>query len=308
MDNKKTVKIFGHLVPDTDTVVSAIAFSWYYNEIRGTHAKPYVLGDINKETQYVLDRFGFEMPPLLGEIHEDDQIAIVDTNNLDELPESTQLAELVEIVDHHQLKGNLSTKNPVNITMRTMASTASLIYTMANPEINEMPENIAGILLAAIISDTLNFRSPTTTEEDKEIAAELALIAKIDINELADKMFEAKSDISDINASNLIKLDSKLNEINGKKIRISVLETTDPKQALNRREEIKKAIKEQSEADEILLFVVDILNENSTVIVATDKAKKIIENSFGVEIQEGKETVLEGVVSRKKQIIPNLKV
>jgi manganese-dependent inorganic pyrophosphatase len=312
MRKDKTVKVFGHLVPDTDTVVSAIAFAWYYNNIKNIHAKPYILGEPNKETLYVLNRFGFEVPPLLGDINEGDPVAVVDTNNIDELPKNIDKAELVEIVDHHRLTGGINTKGPVNVTLRKMASTASLIYTMANPELHEMPKNIAGILLAALVSDTLNFRSPTATEEDRSIATELATIAKVDINELADQMFKAKSDISDIEASNLIIMDSKLNKIAGKNIRISVLETTSPGQILNRKKELQKAIIEHTktnrDCDEILLFVIDILNENATPIVATDFAKEIINKSFGVDMKGDKETVLDGVVSRKKQIFPKLKV
>lgn len=305
MGDMEKVKIFGHLVPDTDATVAAIALAWYYNTVKKEPAEAYILGELNKETKYVLDRFGVSAPPILSKLEEGDRVAVVDTNNMDELPEGFGSAEIVEIVDHHKLTGGIQTTTPVNVTLRTMASTSSLIYTMANPELHELPKDIAGIMLAAVLSDTLEFRSPTTTEEDKAIAKELAEIAGVDMHELATAMFEAKSDISDISDEELITMDSKIVEVGGKKLRVSVVETTNPDQVIARRESLEKAMVEdihKGNVDEVLLFAIDILNENATPIGATDTAREIIEKSFG------KKEVLEGVVSRKKQIIPSLKV
>lgn len=308
MENNNQIKIFGHKVPDTDTVASAIAYAWYYNEIKKKPAQAYVLGELNKETAYVLDRFGVEVPPLLPELTADDQIVIVDTNNIDELPESVHDAELLEIIDHHKLFGGLKTAAPIDITLRVMASTASLIYTVANPELHKMPKEIAAVMLAAILSDTLEFRSPTTTDEDKAIAEELAKIAEVDIHDLANEMFKAKSDISDIEASDLIVMDSKIFNIKGKSLRVSVIETTAPDQVFARKDEIMSAIDqhvaENSDVDELLLFVVDILEEQTTPILSTNSAREIVGKAFGIEI--GDKTILKGIVSRKKQIIPKL--
>lgn len=303
-----TIKVFGHKAPDTDATVSAIAYAWYLNEIAETPATPFILGELNKETTYVLQRFGFDSPKVLESLSSDDSVVIVDTNNPAELFENINDANLIEIIDHHLLVGGITTPSPVSITMRPMASTASLIYTRINPEFHKIPKELAGIMLAAILSDTLEFRSPTTTDEDKAIADELASIANVDIHELATEMFTAKSDISHLNPDGLIMMDSKVFDINGKQLRVSVIETTDPQPALSLKDDLKAEMlshaKEHS-LDDVLLFVVDILNEQATVLVATDYTKELVENSFNVTISEDI-AILPGIVSRKKQIIPQL--
>jgi len=307
---EKTIKIFGHQVPDTDTVVSAIIYAWHYNEVLGKKAEAFVLGSLTKETQYVLDRFEIAVPEVLDEITKEDQIVVVDTNNIHELPEDVLNGELLEIIDHHKLSGGITTDAPVIVTLRPMASTASLIYTIMNPELHPIPNDIAGIMLAAIISDTLEFRSPTTTSEDKIIAETLAEQIGVDIHELATKMFEAKSDISDINPLELILMDSKVFEMNEQKVRVSVIETTSPKMVLDKKDLLKEAmlkhVAEDEGVHEVLLFVIDILNEEATPVVASALGEMMVEGAFGVDLKETENLTLPGVVSRKKQIIPAL--
>jgi len=304
------IKIFGHKVPDTDATVSAIAYAWYYNEIKGEAATPYVLGELNRETAYVLEKFGVATPETLGPLTADDKVVVVDTNNMHELPDDMKHAELIEIIDHHKLVGGIETPNPITITLRPMASTASLIYTYLNPELHEIPQEIAGIMLAGVLSDTLEFRSPTTTDEDRAIAESLAEIAGVDIHELAEGMFAAKSDLSGMDAEDLIMMDSKVFAIKGKNLRVSVLETMSPSQALKQREAliqgIGKHVETNDDVDEVLLFVVDILGESAMPILASDEATNIVEKAFDVSVSE--DTILDGVVSRKKQIIPKLEV
>jgi len=302
------IKIFGHKVPDTDATVSAIAYAWYYTHINEQPATPYILGELNNETRYVLDHFGVATPAILGELSEGDRVVIVDTNNMHELPSDMHQAELIEIIDHHKLTGGIETSTPITITLRPMASTASLIYTLLNPELHEIPREIAGIMLAGILSDTLEFRSPTTTDEDRAIAESLAQIADTDIHTLAEGMFAAKSDISSLSVEDLIMMDSKVFDIKGKKLRVSVIETMSPAGALAQTDAIKSGIashvSEHDDVDEVLLFVIDILNEQATPIIATDTAREILHHAFEQEIND--DTILKGVVSRKKQIIPRL--
>jgi manganese-dependent inorganic pyrophosphatase len=161
------------------------------------------------------------------------------------------------------------------------------------------------------LSDTLQFRSPTTTPADKDIAEKLAAQLGVDIQSYADEMFAAKSDISDFTASGLVKMDSKKLEIDGVRLRVSVIETTNPASVLARKDEIITAINEiketEGDVDEVLFFAVDILNEEATVFTYNDRVKQIIEKSFNVTVESDTE-VLPGIVSRKKQIVPNLKV
>jgi len=303
-----SIKIFGHKSPDTDATASAIVWSWYLN-YKGTDAKPYVLGTPNTETLFVLKHWGFEIPEILNSVSEEDQVIIVDTNNPAELFDNINDTQIVQVIDHHKLVGGLETKGPIDICIKPLASCASVMHTlMSASEIEAMPNNIKGLLLSCILSDTLEFRSPTTTSQDKEIAASLANTLEINITEYAVKMFEAKSDVSHFSDTELIKMDSKKYEVDGKKYRISVLETTAPNIILDRKESILETIaslKNEESLDEILLFVINILKEEATFFVANNAVKTIAENSFNAEVHSDL-VVLPGIVSRKKQIIPAL--
>jgi len=302
------IKIFGHKIPDTDCVVSAITYAWYLSNIKQRPATAHILGNLNKETKYVLNYFGFNTPEILKEISNKDEIIIVDTNNPDELLENIHEAKLIEIIDHHQLKGSISTPTPISVMMRPMASTASLIYTLINPELHRITKEIAGIMLSGIISDTLEFRSPTTTKEDKEIAEALAKIAQIDIHELASEMFKAKSEISDLSVEEIILMDSKIFQIGSNKLRISVAETTNPQAILDRKVEIKESLIKHTKDNALsdtLFFIIDILNKVATSITYNDTTINLIKKAFGVEVNNNL-AVLPGIVSRKKQIIPKI--
>ena len=305
------IKVFGHLSPDTDATCSAIIWSWYLNEHTTYDATPYVLGDLNTETAFVLNRWEVETPALLENLTAGDQVAVVDTNNPQELPENINEMDLVQLLDHHKLVGGLETTTPVEITMRPLACTATVLYDQMGPAISTIPNNIAGLILSCIISDTLEFRSPTTTPHDKDVAEKLAEKLGINITTYANEMFAAKSDISSFTDAGLIKMDSKKYDVGDKNFRVSVLETTTPETILARQDSIVEAIKtcvaEESDVDEVLFFIVDILKEEATVLTYNELTKQVIESSFGVTV-EGDTEVLPGIVSRKKQILPALKL
>jgi len=303
------IKVFGHLSPDTDCTGSAIVWAWYLTEKTGKQATPYVLGELNKETQFVLSRFEVETPALLESVSAGDEVVIVDTNNPQELFENINETNVLEIIDHHKLTGGIESAGPATVTMRPLASTASVIHDLIGD--TQLPDQIAGILLSCILSDTLEFRSPTTTPHDKDIAEKLADQLGITITDYAAEMFAAKSDISDFTDSGLVKLDSKKYAVGDTNFRISVIETTDPAVVLERKAGIVTAINEiiatEADVDEVLFFVVDILKEEATVFTYSDRVKSVIEQSFAVTVESDTE-VLPGIVSRKKQILPNLKV
>jgi len=302
------VKVFGHKSPDTDATASALVWAWYLTK-KGTPAKAYVLGTPNTETLFVLKYWGFEVPELLSTVSTEDKVVIVDTNNPAELFDNINETKIVQIIDHHKLVGGIETPAPIDICIKPLASCASVMYTlMSENEIETMPKNIKGLMLSCVLSDTLEFRSPTTTEEDKKIATFLAEQLQINMHDYAMKMFEAKSDISFFSDEELIKMDSKKYEVNDKKYRISVLETTAPKIVLDRKESILKTIesvKANENLDEVLLFVIDILNEEATFFVPNDAVKNIAINSFKLKPTSDL-VVLPGIISRKKQIIPAL--
>jgi len=303
------IKVFGHLSPDTDATGSALIWAWYLNTHTTLEATPYILGPLNNETQFVLSHWDIQTPALLEAVTEEDEVIIVDTNNPQELFESINNSKITAIIDHHKLVGGIETQVPITITMRPLASTASVIYDLLGEHQENLPKNIAGLILSCILSDTLAFRSPTTTPHDKDIAEKLATYLSLDLHEYAHKMFEAKSDISSFTDLGLVKLDSKKFDVGDKNIRVSVIETTSPTMVLARKEGIVTAIQhiltEETDVDDVLFFIVDILKEEATVLTYNDLTKQIIEKSFGVQIS-GDTEVLPGIVSRKKQILPAL--
>jgi len=305
------IKVFGHISPDTDATGSAILWAWYLNNHTSNKATPFVLGQLNKETSFVLRKLGISEPELLESVHPEDEVVIVDTNNPQELPANVSDAKIRQIIDHHLLVGGLTTKGPIEVTMRPLACTATVIYDLMGETAHNLPKDIAGLMLSCILSDTLAFRSPTTTSHDKDVAEKLAKELGVDITEYSSEMFKAKSDVSDFTDVGLLHIDSKKYAIGDKNFRVSVVETTDPDSVLSRKDGIVKAIKvlvqEEADVDDVLFFVTDILKEEATVFVYNDLVKGIIETSFGVTV-EGDTEVLPGILSRKKQILPVLKL
>ena len=302
------IKVFGHLAPDTDATGSALIWEWFLNEVKGKPAKAYVLGEPNTEAAFVLKRWGFETPEILSDVAAGDEVVVVDTNNPAELPPSINDANIVEIIDHHMLAGGLKTSGPIMITIRPVASTATVMYGRMKDKADQMPAGIKGLMLSCILSDTLEFRSPTTTERDRFIADLLATDLGIDMAAYAAEMFEAKSDISAFSDAELLRMDSKKYEIGDTSFRVSVLETTSPATVMARKDSLMatmETVAVEDGVDQVLLFVVDILSEGATLLVPNDLVKTLAEKSFGAEVT-GDTVLLPGVVSRKKQIIPNL--
>ena len=305
-----TTLVFGHKSPDTDSTGSPIIWAWYLNEIKGTAAEPVLLGEPNTEAAFMLDHWDLPKPRIIDGVEADQAVVIVDTNNPAELPDAINDADITAIIDHHKLVGGLETKGPIDIRIEPLACTATIMWKMIGKDIAQMPTNVKGAMLSCILSDTLEFRSPTTTQEDKAIAWDLAKDLGVDIADYAAKMFEAKSDVSAFSDAELLRMDSKEYEVGGTQFRVSVLETTAPKLVLDRKDSLMASmvdVAKEDGADEVLLFVVDILNEEATMLIPNDRVKGVAEKSFDATVS-GDTVVLPGVMSRKKQIIPNLKV
>jgi manganese-dependent inorganic pyrophosphatase len=238
-------------------------------------------------------------------------VVVVDTNNPQELPENINEMHLVQLIDHHKLVGGLISEAPTAITLRPLASTATVMFDLMQIAPAALPRDIAGLILSAIVSDTLAFRSPTTTPHDKDVAEILATTLGITIPEYADQMFAAKSDVSMFSDSGLVTLDSKKYAISDKNLRISVIETTTPETILARKAGIIVAITtlvaNEADVDDVLFFIIDILREEATVLTYSELTKQVVAASFGVTVTEDTE-VLPGILSRKKQILPALKL
>ncbi|MBF9043947.1 manganese-dependent inorganic pyrophosphatase [Rhodobacterales bacterium HKCCE4037] len=306
-----TTLVFGHKSPDTDSTGSPIIWAWYLNQIKGTEAEAVLLGEPNTEAAFVLERWKLDKPRIIDTVAADTPVVIVDTNNPGELPENINAADIQAIIDHHKLVGGLETKGPIDIRIEPLACTATIMHKMIGNGLSQAPEGIKGAMLSCILSDTLEFRSPTTTQEDRAIAEALAKDLNIDIPSYAAEMFAAKSDVSAFSDAELLRMDSKTYEVGGKTFRVSVLETTTPATVLARKDSLvatMPTVAEEDGADQVLLFVVDILNEESTMLVPNELTRTVAEKSFATVVGDADHVVLPGVVSRKKQIIPNLAV
>ena len=305
-----TTLVFGHKSPDTDCTGSAIIWAWFLSHHAPGAAEARVLGSPNTEAQFVLKRWGFDTPALLTDVEPGQKVVIVDTNNPAELPPSINQADILGIIDHHKLVGGLETAGPIEITIRPLACTATLLYQLMGGHAGHAPDAIKGLMLSCILSDTLEFRSPTTTPVDKQIAERLAVELRIAIPEYAAEMFAAKSDVSRFSDAELLRMDSKEYTVAGKEFRVSVLETTSPSVVLDRKISLMASMQDVAKADgadQVLLFVIDILREEATMLIPNALSKELAEKSFGVTVT-GDTVVLPGVMSRKKQIIPMLKL
>jgi manganese-dependent inorganic pyrophosphatase len=303
-----TTLVFGHKSPDTDSTGSPILWAWYLNEVQGGDAEPVLLGEPNTEAAFMLDRWNLPKPRIIDGVEAGQPCVVVDTNNPAELPEAINDADVRAIIDHHKLVGGLETKGPIDITVRPLACTATIMVDLMGDDAAKMPEAMKGAALTCILSDTLEFRSPTTTDHDRAVAERLAADLGISIPEYAAEMFAAKSDVSAFSDAELLRMDSKEYEAGGKKFRVSVLETTAPATVLDRKASLMDSmttVAAEDGVDQVLLFVVDILNEEATLLVPNDLVKTVAEKSFGATVS-GDVVVLPGVMSRKKQIIPNL--
>jgi manganese-dependent inorganic pyrophosphatase len=305
-----TTLVFGHKSPDTDATLSAVIWAHYLTHVRATPAEPRLLGEPNTEAAFVLKHWGFDRPEIIADVAAGQDVVIVDTNNPAELPPSINEANVTAIIDHHMLVGGLKTRAPINVVIRPLACTATVMHDIMGADVAGLPRGVKGAMLSCILSDTLEFRSPTTTPHDRKVAEALAADLGVAIPDLATAMFEAKSDVSAFSDAALLRMDSKEYSLGGKELRVSVLETTAPKLLLDRKAALMAAmpaVAREDGADEVLLFIVDILREEATLLVPSPAVKAIAEASFGVPVG-GDTVVLPGIMSRKKQILPALKV
>ena len=302
------IKVFGHQAPDTDSTGAPLIWAWYLSEIAGTPAQAVLLGEPSGEAKFVLERWNVAQPEIVRDVGAGEPVVIVDTNNPAELPEGINDADIRAIIDHHKLTGGIETKAPIDITIRPLACTVTVMHELMGADAAKMPASLKGLMLSCILSDTLEFRSPTTTATDRALAESLAADLDVSIPDYAAEMFAAKSDVSGFSDAELLRMDSKSFDLSGKTLRVSVLETTAPAQVLARKDSLMQSMKTvaaEDGADEVLLFVVDILNEEATLLLPNDTVRAIAEKSFGASAS-GDTVVLPGVMSRKKQIIPVL--
>lgn len=296
--------VFGHTNPDTDSIASAISMANLQTQI-GENAQGYRLGNLTQETKYALDTFNVEEPELLSKLDENSKVIMVDNNEFSQSVSGIENAHLQMVVDHHRL--NLSTIEPVYCIAEPVGCTSTIMYKLYKQEDVTITPKMAGIMLSAIISDTLMFQSPTCTPQDRITAEKLSKIAGIDLYNYGYKLLEAGTNVSDYTADEIINIDSKDFMHNKLKISISQINSSNIDEVFKRKAELETAIQKKIEKENIDLFiflVTDILEADSKVIVLGNRVD-IFERAFNIKLISNT-TLLKGVVSRKKQILPAL--
>jgi len=298
--------IVGHKSPDTDSVCSAIALA-RLKELTGTaNAVPCSAGKLNKETEYVLNFYGVAIPDVLESVEAGQKLVLVDHNEWGQAVAGGDQAKLIEVIDHHKI-GGLQTSDPIHIRIEPVGSTCTIVA-KAYKEQGLVPEKpIAGILLAAILSDTVIFKSPTCTEEDKAIAAELAAIAGVDPKTFGIDMFKASSNIADRTPQSMIEEDLKAFTMGPHKIGVGQVSLMGMDGFEDVRANLTAAIEAHRAAQGmqyLCLMVTDILTDFTELIVKGDKPEEVAK-AFGKELVNGS-VALPGVLSRKKQVVPQM--
>lgn len=303
---EKEILIFGHKNPDTDSICSAMVKE-RLNKKNGYDSSVAVrLGNINKETQYVLNYLNLEAPELKEEVAEGQKVIMVDHNEFNQSIKGIEKAKILGVVDHHRI-ANFETSDPLYYTARPYGCTSTILFQDFKGKGIEINREEAILMASAIISDTLLLKSPTITKHDEKALEELEKIAGIDIKEYGLEMLKAGTDLDDFTAKELINLDAKELDKNGIKFVIGQVNTVDIPSVLERQEELEKAIEEELKEKELALFVLavtDILNSNSEILVLGEKSS-VVEKAFDKKLENNR-AFLEGVVSRKKQLLPNI--
>ncbi|CAH0347334.1 MULTISPECIES: manganese-dependent inorganic pyrophosphatase [unclassified Bacillus (in: firmicutes)] len=300
------VLVFGHKNPDTDTICSAIAYAELKTKL-GIDAEPVRLGQINGETQYALDYFKAEAPRLVETVaNEVDGVILVDHNERQQSVSDLEKVQVLEVIDHHRI-ANFETSDPLYYRAEPVGCTATILNKLYKEKGIEISKATAGLMLSAIISDSLLFKSPTCTDEDIQAARELAEIAGVDSESYGLEMLKAGADLSDKTAKDLISLDAKEFSMGSKKVEIAQVNAVDTNEVLAHQEELETVIASviaEKNLDLFLFVVTDILT-NDSVALALGNATQAVEKAYNVQLSNHT-AVLKGVVSRKKQIVPVL--
>jgi manganese-dependent inorganic pyrophosphatase len=299
-----SVYVFGHRNPDSDSIIGAISLAYLKNQVEDEEYIPARQGDISAETEFILNTFGGDVPVLKTSVAGERVYLVDDSDSLlfqDDIREAT----IVGIVDHHKL-GDLTTNAPLEMWVRPVGCSNTVIYEMYNAYGVEVPKDIAGMMMLAILSDTVIFKSPTCTKVDTKAVKELAAIAGVeDYKKLAMEMFIVKSAVDGASARALITRDYKEFNMNGSKVGVGQLEMVDISVLEPREEELleeMRKMKEENGLHTVLILLTDIMKEGSKILVVSDDESKI-EAAFNTKLANHR-AWLDKVLSRKKQVIP----
>lgn len=300
------ILVFGHQNPDTDAIGAAIAFANLQKEL-GKDAEAVALGEPNEETSFALNHFGLTAPRVVETVaNEVEQVMLVDHNEFQQSVADIEKVEILAVVDHHRI-ANFQTANPLYYRAEPVGCTSTIILKLYKENNVEVPKNIAGMMLSAIVSDTLLFKSPTCTQEDVQAAKELAEIAGVDLEGYGLEMLKAGTNLGTKSAAELIDLDAKSFPMGGSNLRIAQVNTVDLAEVFARQAELESAMQEANAAngyDLFVLVVTNILDSDSEILIVGEP-KENVEKAFNVTLDNNR-ALLKGVVSRKKQVVPQL--
>ncbi|GGF92746.1 manganese-dependent inorganic pyrophosphatase [Paenibacillus abyssi] len=298
--------IFGHKNPDTDTITSAIVYADLKTKL-GANVEAVRLGEVNGETQYALNQFNVEAPRLVETVaNEVNNVILVDHNERQQSASDIDQVRVLEVIDHHRI-ANFETAHPLYYRAEPVGCTATILNKMYKENGVTIEKNIAGLMLSAIISDSLLFKSPTCTEQDVAAARELAEIAGVNAETYGLEMLKAGADLSDKTIAQLISLDAKEFQMGNYKVEIAQVNAVDTNDVISRQAELEAALStiiSEKGLDLFLLVVTDILN-NDSVALSLGRAANAVEQAYNVKLADNK-AILKGVVSRKSQIVPVL--
>jgi len=297
--------IFGHTTPDSDSIIGAISLSYLRNRL-GEESIPARQGEINPESKFILEKFNLE-EPILKTSYGGEDVFLIDFMERSQAPKDIDRANILGIVDHHKL-GDLTTSAPLEMWVRPIGCSNTIVKQMFDYYGVEIPKNLAGAMACAILSDTVIFKSPTCTREDTKACKELAKVAEIkDIKALGLEMFKVKSNVLNSPKRELVLRDFKDFNMNGSKVGIGQLEVVDLSLFDGMRGELLEVMEEirgEGNRDTVILLLTDIIQEGSEILAVGDSPDRV-ENAFNIELKDNR-AWLKGVMSRKKQIIPPL--
>ena len=298
--------VFGHKNPDTDAIVAAKAYSYLQNKL-GADTEAVALGEPNEETQFVLDYFNEPAPRVIKTAsNEVDAVMLIDHNEAQQSVADIKDVQVTHVVDHHRI-ANFETSAPLYYHAEPLGCSSTIILKEFKQHGVEVPANIAGMMLSAIISDTLLLKSPTTTDEDVAAVKELAKIAGVDYEKYGLAMLKAGTNLASKSDETLISQDAKSFDMNGTQVRVDQINTVDLNEVFDREDGLRAAIEKQNKEngyDLFLLMVTNILNSDTRLLVVGEP-QSVVEQAFGKKLEDNKMD-LPGVVSRKKQIVPPL--
>ena len=305
MKQNKIIAI-GHKNPDTDSALSAILVSRFGKRVFGADVEAAIAGDVNNETRYILNFLKIKKPKILKKI-KNEKVILVDTTEPNQIIAGLSEDNLLAIIDHHNL-GGLKSSMSIYCRIEPIGCTGSVIYKILREKNIKIDKTSAIIMIACIVSDTLNFNSPTTTSEDRKILKELNKIAKLDLKKFTKDLFAAKSNLKGISVKDIISKDYKQFEMGENKVGIGVWETTDPESVNLQKDKIIKALvdkKKKEKLDYLFFAAVDILKNNMRLYLLGTEEEELACEVFGGRVEDGV-MVLRKTVSRKKQLVPPL--